>query len=186
VALSPAKPPHPLPVREPVLHGRLGAQVAGTVRPGGLRLRADAQAEGDHEVVMGTLPGVERGVSALGDASAGRPRATGCSRGCSSSVCRERVPAKWSSATRCLPSTTPRTCWAIEMSCSTFWNESVAVSHDDASLVAAAGLIDAALAELCPHELPAHVHVTADSGEHLVTCTQCGVSWYTEESRART
>jgi hypothetical protein len=51
------------------------------VGTGGLRLRADAQAERDLEAVVRALAGVERRMPALRDASVGRPRETGCSRG---------------------------------------------------------------------------------------------------------
>lgn len=54
-----------------------------------------------------------------------------------------------------------------------------AIAGDDADLEAAAGLIDATLQALCPHDPAGHFHTTADSGEELTTCTACGVSWYT-------
>jgi hypothetical protein len=54
-----------------------------------------------------------------------------------------------------------------------------AIAGDDAELDTAAGLIDAAVSALCPHDPEEHFHTTADNGEVLVTCTQCGVSWYT-------
>jgi hypothetical protein len=52
------------------------------------------------------------------------------------------------------------------------------IAGDDADLETAAGLIDAALAALCPHDPQEHFHTTADNGEELVTCTVCGISWY--------
>jgi hypothetical protein len=51
-----------------------------------------------------------------------------------------------------------------------------AIAGDDADLATAAGLIDAALASLCPHDATSHYIVDTDAGEELVTCSACNVS----------
>jgi hypothetical protein len=56
-----------------------------------------------------------------------------------------------------------------------------AIAGDDADLATAAGLIDLALQGLCPHDREGWMQTTAGSGEQLITCTQCTVSWYTGE-----
>ena len=54
-----------------------------------------------------------------------------------------------------------------------------AIAGDDADLPAAAGLIDATLQALCPHDPAGHFQTWTDAGEELTTCTACNVSWFT-------
>lgn len=54
-----------------------------------------------------------------------------------------------------------------------------AIAGDDADLETAAGLLDQVLEGLCPHDPASRFESYADTGELLVTCTACGVSWYT-------
>lgn len=56
-----------------------------------------------------------------------------------------------------------------------------AIAGDDADFATAARLIDLALQGLRPQDLAGWLQTTTGSGEQLITCTQCTVSWYTGE-----
>jgi hypothetical protein len=56
-----------------------------------------------------------------------------------------------------------------------------AAGYEDVDFATAASMLDRVLATSCPHDsLQAHQSSVSADGRPLVTCTECGVSWYAD------